>query len=217
MIRYFGILGFAKEFEERISVSLSSPEMHGSLGRKQSITLSPVSVRYRFGIRFDSISIGKNPIRNLPWSLMSGYFGGYISKKQKVGQFELKRSIDALPMLKDKLGNRSLKASSQLAHICNRFFSVLESKGILRTATEEFLLASKYRPDDDLNAEFIRTFRHRRFMGMSYLQRYELMKSKKTIDVRHIKIPTTKTIAAEFDEAILYGSELFVDASRRAI
>ena len=129
----------------------------------------------------------------------------------------MKRSIDALPMLKDKLENRSLKASSQLAHICNRFFSVLESKGILRTATEEFLLASKYRPDDDLNAEFIRTFRHQRFMGMSYLQRYELMKSKKTIDVRHIKIPTTKTIAAEFDEAILYGSELFVDASRRAI
>ena len=173
-----------------------------------------VSVWYSF--RFDQYW-RKNPIRNLPWSLMSGYFGGYISKKQKVGQFELKRSIDALPMLKDKLGNRSLKASSQLAHICNRFFSVLESKGILRTATEEFLLASKYRPDDDLNAEFIRTFRHQRFMGMSYLQRYELMKSKKTIDVRHIKIPTTKTIAAEFDEAILYGSELFVDASRRAI
>ena len=101
---------------------------------------------------------------------MSGYFGGYISKKQKVGQFELKRSIDALPLLKEKLEPRQLNAGSQLAHVCNRFFSVLESKGILRTATEEFLLASKYRPDDELNAEFIRTFRHRRFMGMSYLQ-----------------------------------------------
>ena len=64
-------------------------------------------------------------------SQMSGYFGGYISKKQKVGQFELKRSIDALPLLRQKLESRSLKASAQLAHVCNRFFSVLESKGII--------------------------------------------------------------------------------------
>ena len=85
------------------------------------------------------------------------------------------RSIDALPLLQQKLESRQLNAGSQLAHVCNRFFSVLESKGILRTATEEFLLASKYSPHDELSAEFIRTFRERRFMGMSYLQRYELV------------------------------------------
>ena len=34
---------------------------------------------------------------------MTGYFGGYISKRQKMGKFELKKSIGALPLLKEKL------------------------------------------------------------------------------------------------------------------
>ena len=137
-------------------------------------------------------------------SQMSGYFGGYISKKQKVGQFEIKRSIEALPLLKEKLQEKaSITASTQLAHVCNRFFSVLESKGILRTSTEEFLLASRYRPDDELNAEFIRTFHHRGFTGMAYLQKYEQSKGKKSKESHNIKIPATKTISAEFDEVAL--------------
>ena len=141
-------------------------------------------------------------------SQMSGYFGGYISKKQKVGQFELKRSIDALPLLQQKLEARtSLNASAQLAHVCNRMFSVLESKGILRTATEEILLAAKYKPGDELSAEFISTFRYQRFAGMAYLQKYEQLKQKKSIDVRHLQIPKTKTITAEFDEVMLYHDQ----------
>ena len=51
---------------------------------------------------------------------MTGYFGGYISKKQKIGQFELKKSIGALPLLQQKLQAKStLQASQQLAHVCN--------------------------------------------------------------------------------------------------
>ena len=70
---------------------------------------------------------------------MTGYFGGYISKKQKMGRFELKKSIGALPLMEEKLKGRNLSSSSaQLAHVTNRCFTVLESKGILRTATEEF-------------------------------------------------------------------------------
>lgn len=106
------------------------------------------------------------------------YASKFITDYFNAQQFPLVgslRSIDALPLLQQKLESRQLKASSQLAHVCNRFFSVLESKGILRTATEEFLLASKYNPHDELSAEFIRTFRERRFMGMSYLQRYALV------------------------------------------
>ena len=90
---------------------------------------------------------------------MVGYFGGYISKRQKVGQYELKKSIGSLPLLKQKLEKRGIAAGTQLAHVCNRMFTTLESKGILRTAPEEFMLASQYRPDDELFAEFIRTFR----------------------------------------------------------
>ena len=138
---------------------------------------------------------------------MTGYFGGYISKKQKCGKFELKRSIGALSLLKQKLeARKTLQASQQLAHLCNRLFTGLESKGILRAATEEYLLASRYRANDELNAEFIRTFRHQRFSGKLYLQRYETLKEKKSSQTRNIKIPAkTKIIYAEFDEVLLYG------------
>ena len=34
---------------------------------------------------------------------MTGYFGGYISKKQKIGRFELKQSIAAQPYFHKKL------------------------------------------------------------------------------------------------------------------
>merc|ERR1712020_682437 len=93
---------------------------------------------------------------------MTGYFGGYISKRQKIGQYEIKKSVATLPLLQEKLETRELKtASSQLAHVVNRMFTTLEGKGILRMATEEFLLSSRYKPHDPLAAEFIRTFRHR--------------------------------------------------------
>ena len=32
---------------------------------------------------------------------MTGYFGGYISKEQKIGQFELKQSAAAMPYFQD--------------------------------------------------------------------------------------------------------------------
>ena len=68
---------------------------------------------------------------------MTGYFGGYIGKKQKVGQFELKKSIAALPFLKQKLAHRDIKSASvQLAHVTNRMFTTLEGKGVLRASTE---------------------------------------------------------------------------------
>jgi hypothetical protein len=78
---------------------------------------------------------------------MTGYFGGYISKKQKIGQFEIKKSISALPLLKEKLQSRGLKtASSQLAHVVNRMFSTVESiLGEARaTTTVEHSILAQY-------------------------------------------------------------------------
>ena len=58
-------------------------------------------------------------------------------------------------------------------------FTTLEGKGILRTATEEFLLASEYRLDDEMAHEFTRTFRHTYFFGRRYVDSFEgLMKNK---------------------------------------
>ena len=46
---------------------------------------------------------------------MTGYFGGYISKKQKVGQYELKKSIGALLLLKQKLEAREFAAKRSIS------------------------------------------------------------------------------------------------------
>ena len=115
---------------------------------------------------------------------MTGYFGGYISKRQKMGKFDVKKSVAALPLMKEKLVHRNLKtASSQLAHVTNRMFSVVEGKGILRTCTEEFMLSSQYKPHDPLAAEFIRTFRTKNFLGKYFLDRYDALYQKKGVAV----------------------------------
>ena len=103
---------------------------------------------------------------------------------------ELKKSVAALPLMKDKLHHRGLRtASAQLAHASSRMFSVLEGKGILRTCTEDFMLASQYKPHDPSAAEFIRTFRHQHFFGKYYLNRYDaLYEQKETVDIR-IQMP----------------------------
>ena len=116
---------------------------------------------------------------------MIGYFGGYISKKQKLGRFELKQSIASQPFLFNKLIKKEqISAGNQLAHVCNRLFTNLEGKGILRSGVEECMLASEYSPSDELSAEFIRTFRHNFFFGRYYLERYDKVHEKEdpTID-----------------------------------
>ena len=125
---------------------------------------------------------------------MTGYFGGYISKKQKAGQFELKKSYGALPLYHEKLrSQKKIKTpSEQLAHITNRTFTVLESKGILRAATEEFLLASRYKPHDELAAEFIRTFR-------------QALKNQEDTVPTNIRLPKAGTKHAPLDEVAAYG------------
>lgn len=137
---------------------------------------------------------------------MAGYFGGYISKKQKIGQYELKKSISALPLLESKLSARKHTAAShQLAHVVNRMFTTLESKGILRTGTEEFALASESHPTDKLAAEFIRTFREEAFHGRLFLERVEAVAAKnKTMDV-HTILPTSKNANIGLDLVSLYG------------
>ena len=137
---------------------------------------------------------------------MTGYFGGYISKRQKFGKFEMKKSVAALPLMKDKLQQRGLRtASSQLAHVTNRMFSVLEGKGILRACTEEFMLSSQYKPHDPLAAEFIRTFRHQHFLGKYYLDRYDALEEKKeSVDIR-ILLPRNGCGTDVPDQVALYG------------
>ena len=61
---------------------------------------------------------------------------GYITKRQKMGQYELRSTVEALPLMRQKLMSRQPKrCSHQLAHVVNSMFTTLEIKGILRTAT----------------------------------------------------------------------------------
>ena len=84
-------------------------------------------------------------------------------------------------------------------------FSTVESKGILRTATEEFLLSSRYKPHDPLAAEFVRTFRSQNFNGKFYLERYEaLCKKESGMDMR-VVLPKNATGKGACDVAALYG------------
>lgn len=69
---------------------------------------------------------------------MTGYFGGYIAKRQKIGNFEIKKSVSTLPLLKEKLEARApMTGSAQLAHIVNRMFTTLEGKGYSEACPEE--------------------------------------------------------------------------------
>jgi hypothetical protein len=78
-------------------------------------------------------------------------------------------------------------------------------KGILRTATEEFLLSSRYKPHDPLAAEFIRTFRSQNFNGKFYLERYEaLCKNDALVEVR-VLLPKNAAGKGAVDVAALYG------------
>ena len=59
---------------------------------------------------------------------ITGDFGGYISKSQPIGVYELKKSIATLPFLKKEMLEFKSKPSHQLAHVVNRMFTTLESK-----------------------------------------------------------------------------------------
>ena len=105
---------------------------------------------------------------------VSGYFGGYISKRQKMGHFKLRSSMKALPLMAQKLKQRQLKrGSSQLAHVAIMMLTTLESKGGIRAAPEEFMLTSLFKPHDPLAAEFFRTCHHEFFIGKQFLSLYD--------------------------------------------
>ena len=68
-------------------------------------------------------------------------------------------------------------------------FTTLESKGILRSAPEEFMHAALYKPHDELSGEFIRTFRHRYFWGAPLLKRYESLQSNAAFEQISLQLP----------------------------
>ena len=102
---------------------------------------------------------------------MTGYFAGYISKRQPVGRYELRASCGNLARMMDTLPHQ--RHFSQYLRIVNRMFTDLETKGTLRTAPEVYNLAAHLNVRDPCDAEFVRTFESCVFAGGQLLYRYE--------------------------------------------
>ena len=103
---------------------------------------------------------------------MTGYFSGYICKRQPVGRFQLRVAKRALPQLTSKLS--LLNVCAQKAQLVNRMFSILEGRGKLRTAAEEYNLAANHREHDETHAEYLSSFTPAMFNGHELLNRLEL-------------------------------------------
>ena len=86
-----------------------------------------------------------------------GYFCGYTTKRQVVGKYELDQAATSMNLLSESLKKES--GARQLARVTNRMLSDLQCRGMLRPATEEMNLAANSVQHDEMNAEFIRTFR----------------------------------------------------------
>ena len=93
----------------------------------------------------------------------TGYYTGYIQKRQPVGKFELRQATQNLRYLPKTIENRS--NPQQYHHVANRTLGDLEYRGHVRPATEETNLAANHNKDDVTFAEFLRTFTTAPFYG----------------------------------------------------
>ena len=73
-------------------------------------------------------------------------------------------------------------------------FTTLESKGILRTAPEEFALSAKYNPRDPFAAEGIRTCREETFHGRDFLVIVEAVPQKAELREAKTILPSAKKL-----------------------
>jgi hypothetical protein len=89
-------------------------------------------------------------------AMAAGYFGGYTSKMQDVGQRELGRMREAL-VRKVSVEPRHIQQDAFKLY-SRRLIKGLEAKGIIRTAVESVNLALRTNHPDVLMEECIRTF-----------------------------------------------------------
>jgi len=134
---------------------------------------------------------------------MTGYFSGYICKRQPVGRFELRAAAKTLPLLQPKIAKASV--TGQLAQIVSRMFSALEGRGKLRTAAEEYNLAANAHEHDPTRAEYICTFNGATFMAMDLLNCLEREKGLST-GTPHVMLQAKKRAWREADgDAVWYN------------
>ena len=104
----------------------------------------------------------------------TGYYTGYIHKRQPVGKFELRQATMNLKYLAKTIAHRS--NAQQYHYVANRLLGDLEYRGHVRPATEEANLAGNHHDRDIFAAEFIRTFLTDTFYGGQLVQRWRQLR-----------------------------------------
>ena len=103
----------------------------------------------------------------------TGYFSGYICKRQPVGRFELRQAGRNLPLLLQPKLLDQKNASGQMAQVVSKMFCTSETRGKLRTAAEEHNLGANSCEGDAMSAEFICLFSKEKLSGYDLLNRLE--------------------------------------------
>jgi hypothetical protein len=140
-------------------------------------------------------------------AMAAGYFGGYTSKMQDVGQKELARMRESLSR-KLSVEPRYLEVK-EFQMYSKRLVKDLEAKGIIRTAVESLNLQLKGHCEDVTMAECIRTFPTVTFPATLLLKREEVETLKVTgasiiAALHHTKAAAPRAyVDAPFD--LLYG------------
>ena len=101
-----------------------------------------------------------------------GYFAGYMVKAQPVGNYELRKCLNGMSVLRDRI-KVAMTPGDQTRVVVGRMAIDLELKGILRGAPEIFNLSVNMREEDSLFQECIRTFMEVSFPGMAFLNKLE--------------------------------------------
>ena len=125
-------------------------------------------------------------------SVVTGYFGGYIGKRQPGGALETKKCVDKLFTLRSKMAGKS--KAQQLRAVSQRLITDLEMNSTYRGAVEIFNLCRHLNSRDVLFAECIRTFGSRVIDGRSWMYRLDaiLLKNNFASETLQKYIPPTK-------------------------
>ena len=101
-----------------------------------------------------------------------GYFGGYINKAQPVGSFELRKCMQNMRTLNERIGVEYTQAD-QMRTVSRRMIVDLELRGVLRGGPEVFNLCVHMKEEDSLFAECIYTFMTVSFPSGDFVNKLE--------------------------------------------
>ena len=96
----------------------------------------------------------------------TGYYCGYTFKGQPVGKKFLRAAAESLNYLKSALESKTTEGQ-RWHRLTHTVFTDFQHRSMLRTAAEEWNLASNFEKHDVRAAEFVRTYQSQDFPGLS--------------------------------------------------